>query len=72
MNEGLGLNVGEAAETLEEKRRLRTLQQEDVVAVVRELEALRLGLRPVDDIDHLGIAGSGPWVNWWISSTGSV
>ena len=54
MNEGLGLSVGEAAETLEEKRRLRTLQQEDVVAVVRELEALRLGLRPVDDIDHLG------------------
>ena len=54
MNERLGLSVGESAETLEEKRHLRTLQRDDVVAVVRELEALRLGLRPVDDIDHLG------------------
>ena len=54
MNERLGLRVGEGAETLQEMRELRTLQQEDVVAVVRELEALRLGQRPVDDIDHLG------------------
>ncbi len=45
MNERLGLDVPETE---------RTLRKEDVVAVVRELESLRLGKRAVDDIDHLG------------------
>ena len=54
LNQRLGLAVGDGARALEAKRRARTLQAEDVIAVVRELEALRLGERPVDDIDHLG------------------
>ena len=45
MNERLQLDAPES---------MRTLRQEDIAAVVRELERLRMGLRQVDDIDHLG------------------
>ena len=45
MNRRLGFKVPET---------MRTLRAEDVLAVVRELENLRHGQRPVDDIDHLG------------------
>jgi len=50
----LGLPGDIDSEDPEERARLRLLQVEDVVTVVRELEALRLGMRPIDDIDHLG------------------
>src|SRR5262245_45886391 len=33
---------------------LRTLRGEDIVAIIRHLMMVRLGSRPVDDIDHLG------------------
>jgi DNA-directed RNA polymerase subunit beta len=33
---------------------LRTLRGEDIVAIIRHLMMVRLGSKPVDDIDHLG------------------